>query len=177
MEFEKNPVAEIEELLDELDDLVDTASSLPLSKKKLINEDEIVKIIGEIRNNLPAEFAQAKQIVKDARDIKMLAGRERDEIIAKAESDAQALVEKEEIVKRAKALANDIVTKAQNESKEITRATAAYLDRLLAQTDDAVCQSLNDLRKAKSMLKIEGENAPVQPVSFDDWDADVDIDE
>ena len=78
-----------------------------------------------------------------------------------AEQQAQALVEKEAIVKRAKVLGQEIVAGAQRESREICKATGVYLDRLITQTDDAICSSLNELRKAKRMLKIESENTPV----------------
>ena len=161
MEFENNPIAEIEELLDELEDLIENSASVPLSKKKLISEYEILKMIENIRSNLPTEIMQARQIVKDKREIVMLAKREADDILAKAEQQAQALVEKEAITKRAKTLAQEIVASAQRESREICKATGVYLDRLIMQTDDSICSSLNELRKAKRMLKIEGENTPV----------------
>ena len=162
MEFERNPVAEIEEILDEMEDLIENSASIPLSKKKLIVEDDLVRMIESIRSNLPTEIMQARQIVKDKREIVMLAKREADDILAKAEQQAQELVEKEAIVKRAKAIAQEIIANAQRESREICKATGVYLDRLIMQTDDALCSSLNELRKAKRMLKIESENAPVQ---------------
>ena len=161
MEFDRNPIAEIEELLDEIEDLIENSAGVPLSKKKLVSEDEILRIVESIRSNLPTEIMQARQIVKDKREIVMLAKREADDILAKAEQQAQALVEKEAIVGRAKMLGQEIVAGAQRESREICKATGAYLDRLIMQTDDAICSSLNELRKAKSMLKIESENTPV----------------
>ena len=161
MEFERNPVAEIEEILDEMEDLIENSASIPLSKKKLITEDDLVRMIESIRSNLPTEIMQARQIVKDKREIVMLAKREADDILAKAEQQAQELVEKEAIVKRAKVLAQEIIANAQRESREICKATGLYLDRLIMQTDDALCSSLNELRKAKRMLKIESENTPV----------------
>lgn len=161
MEFETNPIAEIEELLDEMEDLIENSANVPLSKKKLISEEELLRMIENIRSNLPAEIMQARQIVKDKREIVMLAKREADDILAKAEQQAQALVEKEAIVKRAKVLGQEIVAGAQRESREICKATGVYLDRLITQTDDAICSSLNELRKAKRMLKIESENTPV----------------
>lgn len=168
MEFDKNPIAEIEELLDELEDLVENSAGVPLSKKKLVSEDEILRIVESIRSNLPTEIMQARQIVKDKREIVMLAKREADDILAKAEQQAQALVEKEAIVGRAKMLGQEIVANAQRESREICKATGAYLDRLIMQTDDAICASLNDIRKAKNMLKIESESAPVSTADQSD---------
>ena len=161
MEFERNPIAEIEEILDEMEDLIENSANVPLSKKKLIAEDELLRMIENVRSNLPTEIMQARQIVKDKREIVMLAKREADDILAKAEQQAQELVEKEAIVKRAKMIGQEIIAGAQRESREICKATGVYLDRLIMQTDDAICSSLNELRKAKRMLKIEGENTPV----------------
>ena len=168
MDFENNPIADIEELLDEIEDLVENASSVPFSKKKVIVEDDLLKLVSAIRTNIPGEISQAKRIVKEKQDILTFARREAEDIKARAEQEAQELIQQENITKRANALAAETVSKAQNESREICRATTSYLDRLLMQTDDSICSSLNELRKAKQMLKIESDNSPVAPAKFDE---------
>lgn len=51
------------ELLTELEELVEKGNTLPFSSKALVSPEEIMEIIDEIREELPAELVQAREIV------------------------------------------------------------------------------------------------------------------
>ena len=60
----------IEEILDELDDMLEEAWSLPLSGGKCVVDAERMKrCLEDIRLNMPSEIKQAKLIVTDRNDI------------------------------------------------------------------------------------------------------------
>ena len=86
----------IEEILDQLDDLLDKAWSLPLSGGRCVVDAEKVRdLLDDVRLNLPTEIKQAKAIVVDRTDIITTAKREAEAIVRKAEDRARAMIAQE----------------------------------------------------------------------------------
>ena len=60
----------IRENLDLIDDILDTALSVPLSRgKSIVDIDKIRDALDDIRLNMPSELKQAKMIVEDRKTI------------------------------------------------------------------------------------------------------------
>ena len=68
--------------LTELEEMVRDAKSMPLSSSALLNRDEVLDLIEDLKSSLPDEIKQARWVVKD-----------REELLAKARRDAEAMVE------------------------------------------------------------------------------------
>ena len=58
---------EIYKLLEEIESILKSAKTIPFSKQSLVDADNIIKLIGEVRVKLPEELKQAKWI-KEERD-------------------------------------------------------------------------------------------------------------
>ena len=94
-------------LLEELEDIVDEATGLPLSNKIMLDSEEIFQIVREIRLALPDDVQQAKWI-RDERDrILEEAKTEYERIIREAKKQADYLVETDDITLRATKLAGE----------------------------------------------------------------------
>lgn len=88
----------VDELLDQIDDMIDKAWSMPLTGGKcLIEADHLRDIVDDIRGNMPSEIRQAKAIVADRTDIVTTAKREAEGIIRTAEERARGMVAREEV--------------------------------------------------------------------------------
>lgn len=143
-----------EDLLDELYDMVDKAWNLPLSGgRAVLDGEEVKQILDEIRDSLPQELRQAKAIVADRSQIVGDAKREAETIIRVAEERAKTMVNQDEIVKQAQAKANDLISQAQTKFREMRRASNDYIDDLMKRTDDALAESLAELRKTRQNIK------------------------
>ena len=55
--------------LKKLEDLVADASHLPFSDKALVNDDEIVHLVEELRMDLPKELNRAAEIMQEQENI------------------------------------------------------------------------------------------------------------
>ena len=53
------------ELLEEIEDIVDTAPGLPLTGKIMIDSNELLEIVREIRLSLPDDVQQAKWVKEE----------------------------------------------------------------------------------------------------------------
>ena len=55
-------MADINELIDEIEDIMDNASSVPFSRKVSVDPDEIFEIVRDMRDSLPTEIKNAQWI-------------------------------------------------------------------------------------------------------------------
>ncbi|MBQ3929208.1 MAG: ATPase, partial [Clostridia bacterium] len=107
-------------LIDELQEIVEGAFTLPLSGgKTVVNTDRIREIIDEMRINLPQEVRQAKNIAADRTNIIAKAKEEAEDIVQRAEERAKTMVSQNEIVRQAQKKADEIIFNANNESAKI----------------------------------------------------------
>lgn len=144
----------IDELLDKLDDMVDKAWGLPLSGGRCVLDVERVReIIDDLRLNLPKEVPQAKAIVADRVEIIKNAKAEAEDIVKRAEEKSRSLVAQDAITKAAQEKANAILTDAKKKSKEMKKAAADFSDNLLKQSEEKIMDSLNEIKHARQALK------------------------
>lgn len=155
-----NNQATIEDLIEELYDVLEKGWSVPLVNGKLfVDSEEIKAILDEIREEIPAEVQKAKAIVADRQQIIADARREADSIIRIAEEKQKMLVSKDEIVLQAQAKANDLISQAQIKFKEMRKASNEYIDDLMRKTDEALTESLAELRKTRQNIKTTQKNS------------------
>ncbi len=144
----------VDELLEQIDDMVDKAVSVPLSGGKcLIPADHLREIVDDIRANMPSELRQAKAIVADRGDIVTTAKHEAEEIIRNAEERARALIAKEEIVAAAQQKANEILIAAQQRSRDMRKGANEFADDVLKSTEELLTKRVGELRQARQMLR------------------------
>lgn len=56
-------------LVDELEDLVETASQIPLTGKVMVDRQEFMEILNDIKAQMPGEISQAQKIYQDKDNI------------------------------------------------------------------------------------------------------------
>ena len=61
-------------LLEELENVINNASEVPLTNKKLVDKDEIERLIDAINQSLPNELESARRIVADKERIMLDGG-------------------------------------------------------------------------------------------------------
>lgn len=137
-------------LIDEIEDIIEEGTTLPFSKKIMVDVDEILDIIKEIRIRLPDEIKQASWIKEEKQRILAEAQKDADNLINEAEYRLEELIDQEAISKAAKERAEEIINKAQVTAKEIRLGAMEYADSLLLDTQEElknVIQQLNENRK------------------------------
>jgi cell division septum initiation protein DivIVA len=144
--------------LDIMDEMLDSALAVPLSGGKcMVNADRFRDLIADIRMNLPKELEEAENIVNRRQQIMETAQREIEAKIKIAEERARRLVDEDEITKKVKERANDMMSQANRQSKELKIAANEFADNILKSTEQGLMDSLTQIRNAKAALK-----APVQ---------------
>lgn len=142
----------IEELLEQFDEVLDSGIKIP-GKKTLVDVEKLRAVVDDIRLNIPNEIKQARGIVADRTDIITTAKREADGIIRNAEERAKAIVAQEEIVKMSQEKATEIIANAQAKSKEMRRAAQDFVDDIMRRADEGLTANLGEIRKTRAALK------------------------
>jgi F0F1-type ATP synthase membrane subunit b/b' len=138
--------------LQQLEDMVRDAKSMPLSSSALLNRDEVMEMIQEMRESLPEEIKQARWIVKDREELLAKARQEAERIVEQAREDQLRMARKEEVVQRAEQEADRIVTEAQQHADDGRVEAEAYVDAKLAQFEIALRRVLEESQGANRAL-------------------------
>lgn len=144
---------EILAILETLEDVIEKSISVPFSGRCLVDKEEILEIIKEIRLKLPDDIKQAKWVKEERQRILLEAQKEANNIIKDAEGRISALVDDHEITKKAYEQANGIIANAQKNAREIRLGTREYADSVLNKVEDILRETIEVIQANRSELK------------------------
>jgi vacuolar-type H+-ATPase subunit H len=144
---------EILAILETLEDVIERGLSVPFSGRCLIDREEVLEIIKEIRLKLPDDMKQAKWIKEERQRILMEAQKEAGSIVKDAEGKISSLVDEHEITQKAYERANEIISGAQKNAKEIRLGTREYADSILDKVEEILKDTLDVIKMNREELK------------------------
>ena len=118
-------------LLEQLEDAIESATAMPFSSRVLVDGEELLSLIQDIRVNLPDEIKQAQWVKEERNKILIEAQKEAETITQEAENYIRQMVDENEITKSAHQQAESIIQKSQENAKEIRLGTNEYADSIL----------------------------------------------
>ena len=141
------------EMLSELEEIIEKGFEIPIVKKTFIDKEKVMELINDISLQLPDELRVAKSIAEASKKIIADAQKQADAKIKEAEHKIMALVDEHEITKQATANANEIISKAQKDGREIKLAAIKFADDLLERVETDV-KSINEkVRQGRESLR------------------------
>ena len=144
---------EIFTLLETLEDIMEKSRNVPFSTKCVVDRDEILEIVKEIRLKLPDEIKQAKWIKEERQRILVEAQNEANDIIKEAENRIISMIDEHEITRKAYEKKVDIIETANELSSEIKSGTEEYADGVLAGIEVALEDALKIIQNNRKELK------------------------
>ena len=144
---------EILSILETLEDLVEKSVNVPFSGKCLVDKEEILEIVKEVRLKLPDDIKQAKWVKEERQRILMEAQKEANNTIKDAEGKIAALVDEHEITKKAYEQANEIISNAQKNAREIRLGTRDYADSVLNKVEEILKDTLDVIKMNREEIK------------------------
>lgn len=118
-------------LLDELEDVIENSSGFPLTGKILVDGNEVLEIIKEIRVELPDEIQQAQWIKDERQRILEEAQKESQMMIRDAKSNIESMVENDDLSLKARAKAEEILKVAEQNAIQLKKNSLEYVDHIL----------------------------------------------
>ena len=154
---------EILYLLDQLDEMVGVSKRVPFSHLVMVEEDEFVELVDQLRLAIPSEVRQAQRVVRDRERIIAEAQQEAAHIIESARSRAEYLVSSEGVFNEAKQRGEEILRLAEERRKremgEIDVYAMEQFNRIeqalregLELIDSAVQDTVSHLQQARDSI-------------------------
>ncbi len=119
------------EYLEEIEDIVETGTPVPMTGKVMINSEEVLNYIKEIRIDLPDEIKQAQWIKSESKRIIDEAKEKYEKIIEDARRQADVMVENDDIVVKSKMRADDIIRVAEENAKTLKLRAYKHVEDIL----------------------------------------------
>ena len=152
----------VDEILDRLEYLVHHARHVPFSSQVMMDEDEVMDLVDQLRFNLPEEIKQANWTVQEQQRLISEAHAEAARIMAKANERAEAAVTDHEILRRAERQATQTVREAQARSEQIIREAEAYALEQLQQLEAHLSRTLATVKRGVEALQTSGSAAALE---------------
>ncbi len=145
----------IEQLIDEIEEYIDSCKYQPLSNTKIIvNKEEIDELLRELRMKTPDEIKRYQKIISNKEAILNDARSKAEALINEATVHTNELINEHEIMQQAYAQANEVVTLASRQAQEILdnatieannmrSAAMQYTDEMLANLENMIAQTVN----------------------------------
>ena len=144
----------VEEIVSMMETIVDEAKFFPMSHGKvMIEKDQFLDMLADLREALPRELEDARRIVADRSNILENAKKDAEMTTRAAEDRAKRLIDHDEIVKQAQMKANEIISTAQLQSRELKKAAIEYADSVLAQVDEQLNKSVVEVRQRRQSFR------------------------
>jgi hypothetical protein len=130
--------------IQQLEDMVKEAKSMPLSSSALLNRDELLELIEQMKKTLPEEIKQARWVVRDREELLAKARRDAEKLVEDARAEQLRMATREQIVQRAHQEAERIAAEAGEESRRMRLEAEDYVDAKLAQFENALQRFAED---------------------------------
>jgi hypothetical protein len=157
-------LSDIYHLIDRLERLLNESWRMPLSAYLVVNEDDFLDVIDQMRTAIPQEIKDGERVQRERDRIIAQAEEESERIVKLAQEEADKAIENHELILAAEQRANTILERAQreagvlkSEADEYARGVLVSLDDQLAGMDEQIEMLLNTVRNGLETLTTERE--------------------
>ncbi|MCC7369947.1 MAG: hypothetical protein IT306_16090 [Chloroflexi bacterium] len=146
-------------LLDRLEETLVTGSRVPLMARTLVDEQECLDILDQLRVAMPNEIKEARRIIAERDHLLAQAREETERIIRGAENRANRMIDEHAVVRGAQNRANQIEEQAERESQQVREEAEQYAETVLSRVQERLEQALTNVRTGLRELEA-GDRAP-----------------
>lgn len=149
-------------LVDRLEELVNRGRRVPLTTNVVLDVDEVLDIIDQMRMTIPEEVKQAKRIQSERERLISQAQEERDRIISLAREESQGLLDEHEILKAAEGQRQALVEEGRREAKRLVTEANQYVFDVLTQLESQLAAFLTQVQNGRNELQQRNRRQSVQ---------------
>jgi len=155
--------ADILYLVDRLEELVGVGKRVPFSTRIMVEEEEFLALVDQLREAVPNEIKQAQRVIKERERIIGEAQDEAGRIIKSAQSQSERLISQNGILLEARQRSEDLLRQAEEEHQRARSEIDVFImeqielvegavRRGMAVMEDAVEQTLETMEAAKDAV-------------------------
>jgi cell division septum initiation protein DivIVA len=155
------------ERIDELQLLIEEAKAVPLSSSAVINRDEFLELLAQLKESVPDEVRQARWMSRDRDELLARARKEAERIVTEAQEQRDRLLSRTEIVSAAHREAERITDEGKERSARMRIEAEDYIDQKLAAFEILLNKTLATVNRGREQLRGEPAKPEVGEVTGD----------
>jgi cell division septum initiation protein DivIVA len=148
---------DIQQLVDRLEEALNSSTRLPMSAYVLVNEDNVYNIIDQMRVAIPEEVKRANRIEAEKDRVLAQANEEADRIRELAKQEAAELVKRDAIMASAQQRADNILERSRRDAEALRRDADVYVIDVLTKLEEDLLRSLAVVRNGMRKVQAEQE--------------------
>ncbi len=145
---------DVETLLLRLKELVETGRSMPMSASVMVNREEVLELLEEAMATMPQELRHARWLLKERDEFLAQARREADDIIEAGRVRAERMVERTEVVREARRVAQTVMDDAEAAARQLRHEAEDYVDQKLASFEVVLERTMQAVEKGRERLQV-----------------------
>jgi cell division septum initiation protein DivIVA len=150
----------IHEAIDRLEYLIAHSRQIPLTRTVVIDQEEALACIDDLRLSLPDEIKQARWTLQEQQRLLSEAQSEAARTVSRAGERAQTMIGQHDLVKRAEKQAEAMLREASVKAEETRRAADRYAGEVMQSLETQLLRTLTTVKKGVEALR----PAPAKPV-------------
>jgi F0F1-type ATP synthase membrane subunit b/b' len=160
------------ERIDELQVVIEEAKAVPLSSSAVVNREELLELLAQLKEEVPDEVRQARWMSKDRDELIERARKEGERIIAEAQESRDRLLSRTEIVHAAQREGERIIDEAKERAAKIRVEAEDYVDQKLAAFEILLNKTLQTVSRGREQLRGTNKVSVSDPHGIPAVDAD-----
>jgi hypothetical protein len=147
----------VADVLDRLDRLVAGARSLPMSASCVVNRQEVLGLLADLRRALPEALDRASQVLDDREGVVASGRTEAERLRDAAQAERKAMLTETEVHRAARQEARRIIQEAEAEATAMRAEVEEYVDAKLANFEVVLSKTLGAVSRGRARLHGESE--------------------
>jgi hypothetical protein len=150
-------------LVDRLEEMVSLGKRVPFSTRVMVEEEEFLQLVDQLRVAVPTEIKQAQRVIKQRERIVSEAQDEAAEILDRAHAEADRMVSESYLMAEAKKRGEEVLRRAEEEQQRTKGELDVYvlgqaqliedaIQRGLAVIQDAADDTLDAINELKTQV-------------------------
>ena len=142
----------LHKILDDIERLVLDSKRVPLINRTLVNEDQLLDLLDKLREQLPVEIEQARQVASQRQSILSEAQRKADQLVTMAEKQSKDMIQHDAMVLLATEEAERLRREAEADILRQQEGADKYAEEVLAELESKVNRALQIVQNGRQFL-------------------------
>lgn len=161
-------------LLAEVTGAVESARSMPMSASCVVNRTEVLALLEDLRESLPAELHRAREVLGDREGVVEDGRLEAAQVVEQAREERRRLLSDTDIVQEAQREAGLLVEQARRQAEDMRAEVEDYVDAKLANFEVVLAKTMEAVERGRQKLSGRQEVDALRQGALDEDDARAD---
>ena len=144
---------ELQTRLDWIIQLIADSRPVPLSASVMVNRDELLSLVNDLKTALPQELKQARWMLRERDEFIARTRKEAQDILDEAHIQAERMVSETDIVAEAVRSADRVMSEANETARALRLEAEDYVDQRLANFENVLARVSDTVRKGRERLR------------------------